>query len=141
MNWLEQDMSRTEQTWKIVMMHRPPYEGQISSGNGLVHRYVPRIMDNTKVDLVISGHDHLYSRSLPVQKGQIADEGTTYLIAGSASSKFYDAYGGGIAPLADVLFDDNVHTYTTLAVRGNKMHIETRAINGKLVDRHTITAR
>jgi hypothetical protein len=42
---------------------------------------------------------------------------------------------------AEVLFDNNLHTFTTLAVRGGSMHILTRTLDGKVVDDAVITPR
>ncbi len=121
MTWLLSDMTASTKTWKLVMLHRPPYNGNPESGNGRVMKYLPQLVDEAGIDLVISGHDHMYSRSLPLLAGQPNPAGATYLIAGSDSAKYYDNNGSGIARFADVLFDDNVNTYTTLQIRGGEL--------------------
>ncbi|MBY6034106.1 phosphodiester glycosidase family protein [Marinobacter daepoensis] len=141
MNWLRQDMQASDQTWKIVMVHRPPYNGNAASGNGRVMEYLPPVVDELGVDLVLSGHDHMYSRSVPLSGGQPHPQGATYLIAGSDSAKYYDNNGGGIALVADVLFDDNVNTYTTLEIIGDRMHVLTRTLDGTVVDDAYLTTR
>ncbi|MCE7507125.1 phosphodiester glycosidase family protein [Alloalcanivorax xenomutans] len=141
MDWLRADMSASDQTWKIVMIHRPPYNGNPASGNGRVMQYLPPLVDELGIDLVLSGHDHMYSRSVPMAGGQPHPAGATYLIAGSDSAKYYDNNGGGIAKFADVLFDDNVNTYTTLQIDGENMHVLTRTLDGTVVDDTIITPR
>ncbi|KAF0808762.1 metallophosphoesterase [Alcanivorax sp. S71-1-4] len=141
MNWLRADMDASDKTWKIVMIHRPPYNGNPASGNGRVMQYLPPVVDAAGIDLVLSGHDHMYSRSLPLLAGQPNPTGATYLIAGSDSAKYYDNNGGGIARFADVLFDDNVNTYTTLQIDGAQMHVLTRTLNGTVVDDIVLTPR
>ncbi len=141
MNWLEDDMASSDQTWKVLMLHRPPYEGNKDSGNEWSKRYVPSAVDRAGIDLVVAGHDHMYSRSVTMAGDRPNPSGATYLIAGSASMKFYDADFGGIVPFADVLYDENVHTYTTLHIQGEQMEVQTRNMNGQLIDRVTLTTR
>lgn len=141
MDWLRRDMNASDATWKILMVHRPPYNGNAASGNGRCQAYIPAVVDETGIDLVLSGHDHMYSRSLPLTAGKPAPGGATYLIAGSDSAKYYDNNGGGIALIADVLFDDNVNTYTTLDIQGEAMHVLTRTLDGTVVDDVTLHPR
>jgi hypothetical protein len=95
-------------------------------------------VDAAGIDLVIAGHDHMYARTAPLRGGQRHSGGATYLIAGSDSAKFYDNNGSGIASLAEVLYDDNRQTFTTLAIRGNVLHVLTRAMDGTVVDDATL---
>ncbi|EGR2830745.1 metallophosphoesterase [Vibrio cholerae] len=136
--WLEEDMMKTDKKWKILMLHRPIYEANRNSGNGLVKKYLENVIDKLDLDLVISGHDHIYARSFPVKYGKISGSGTTYIVAGSASAKFYDSYDGGISPLSEVLYDENIHVYSVLSVNKNDIQIETRNIKGYLIDSKTI---
>jgi methionine-rich copper-binding protein CopC len=138
MSWLERDMRNSSKTWKIVMLHRPPYNGNPASGNERSQKYLPPVVDAAGIDLVIAGHDHMYARTAPLRGGQRHSGGATYLIAGSDSAKFYDNNGSGIASLAEVLYDDNRQTFTTLAIRGNVLHVLTRAMDGTVVDDATL---
>ena len=141
MDWLRRDMNASDATWKVLMVHRPPYNGNAASGNGRSLAYIPPVVDETGIDLVLSGHDHMYSRSLPLSGGKPTPGGATYLIAGSDSAKYYDNNGGGIALVADVLFDDNVNTYTTLDIQGDDLHVLTRTLDGTVVDDVTLQPR
>jgi len=141
MDWLRRDMAASDATWKILMVHRPPYNGNAASGNGRSQAYIPAVVDEVGIDLVLSGHDHMYSRSLPLRGGKPTPGAATYLIAGSDSAKYYDNNGGGIALFADVLFDDNVNTYTTLDIQGDDLHVLTRTLDGTVVDDVTLQPR
>ncbi|USD33539.1 MULTISPECIES: phosphodiester glycosidase family protein [Vibrio] len=138
-DWLVNDMQASDKPWKLVMLHRPPYNANPNSGNDMVNQYLPQAADTAGVDLVLSGHDHIYSRSVAVEGGKPNAAGVNYLIAGSASMKFYDAGQDGIVPIADVLYDDDVHTFTTLHIQGEELTIESRNINGVLIDSKVLT--
>ena len=45
------------------------------------------VFDKHKVDLVISGHDHEYSRTKPLSNGVEASNGTIYLDLGNSGNK------------------------------------------------------
>lgn len=72
LRWLEQDLAQTRQPWIIVLFHQPPYtKGTHDSDNprdsrGRMQRTrenIAPILDRHGVDLVMSGHSHVYERS------------------------------------------------------------------------------
>ncbi|WP_397535855.1 phosphodiester glycosidase family protein [Roseateles sp.] len=142
MDWLVQDMQASKQPWKLLMIHRPPYAGNADSGNGFSKRFLPEAVDRAGIDLVISGHDHQYARSKPLTAGKPDGKGAIYLIAGSASAKFYNASSrDGMPQVAELLYDEDLQTYTTLHIVGGEMRLLTRNIYGKLVDQATLRPR
>ena len=66
--WLEQDLAATTQDWLIATWHHPPYSrgthDSDTEGNLIDMRedIVP-ILESGGVDLVMTGHSHLYERS------------------------------------------------------------------------------
>lgn len=48
--------------WRILAEHYPAYSGAKNSGSS-VGQYLPRIAADYGIDLVLTGHDHVYSRS------------------------------------------------------------------------------
>ncbi len=48
--------------WRIIAEHYPAYSGAKNSGSS-VGQYLPRIAADYQIDLVLTGHDHVYSRS------------------------------------------------------------------------------
>lgn len=74
LNWLKEDLKATKQDWKVVYFHYPVYtKGTYDSDvNGEIIKlrdYLTRVFDEYGVDLVMSGHSHVYERSRPL-KGQ-----------------------------------------------------------------------
>lgn len=95
--WLETDLaaatSDPDIDWIIAMMHHSAYSsskhGQIKV---VLDNFVP-LFDEYGVDLVFSGHDHDYERSLPIRNDEVvpAGQGTVYIVAGSFFSPPYSA--------------------------------------------------
>lgn len=70
--WLKKDLAKNKKPWTIVAFHHPPYtDGSHSSNNphdsngrlkDMRENFTP-IFDKYDVDLVMSGHSHVYERS------------------------------------------------------------------------------
>lgn len=76
LNWLKKDLAANKQDWTVVYFHYPPYtKGSYDSDNNtgfnlplfkLRNLLVP-IFDEYQVDLVLTGHSHIYERSKPLK--------------------------------------------------------------------------
>ncbi len=73
LTWLDQDLKKTNRIWKIILMHIPNINPGMTStttqsrGNCLFTnperaKLLHNIFKTNKVDLVINGHSHTYSR-------------------------------------------------------------------------------
>ncbi|WP_404459838.1 phosphodiester glycosidase family protein [Sutcliffiella horikoshii] len=133
--WLKEDMADTEKKWKIVMYHRSPYFSNPQSGSGNVQEVFPKAFDEIGVDLAISGHDHAYVRTQPMKNGEANDDGTTYVIAGSAGGKFYAAVP---QPYMDVIFEEKTQVYSNISVTQNGITITAKTRDGRTIDEHMI---
>lgn len=89
--WLEADLAATTQPWKIAVFHRSPYSAGGEHGSDFAVRtaFGP-VFDRYHVDLVLSGHEHDYERSIPIR--ETADGGpTVYVVAGGGGAPLYPA--------------------------------------------------
>lgn len=80
--------------WRIVLMHNSIY-GAGGGEPNLVNlwRFYAPVFDNYKIDLVLSGHDHVHCRTFPLNNNKIVGdgEGVVYLSEDSASGSKYSA--------------------------------------------------
>jgi 3',5'-cyclic AMP phosphodiesterase CpdA len=60
--WLEQDLAKTQQRWKIVFGHHPMYTNSLRGPQQWIRRAYAKIFTDHQVDLVITGHEHQYER-------------------------------------------------------------------------------
>jgi hypothetical protein len=78
--WLKKDLEATAQKWTIVYFHHPPYtKGSHDSDTevesiGMRKNILP-LLEEHGVDLVFSGHSHVYERSF-LLKGHFGNEST-----------------------------------------------------------------
>ena len=129
-------------TWKIVMFHHDIYgAGPLLASDSSVRTDLRTalypVMDTYKIDLVLTGHDHLYTRThfmkndIP-QLDQFYDEneavihptGTVYFTLNSASgSKYLDP--AGTYNYAAVISQNKVPSFSRLSVNNNQLTIDT----------------
>jgi 3',5'-cyclic AMP phosphodiesterase CpdA len=130
-NWLYNDMSNSTAFWKILLMHRSLYSAgkNINKPSTIVMRntLLP-LIDKLGIDLVLSGHDHMYLRTAPL-RGERRVENVACV---------HESFGGG-----DVLFAvDPAGTYYAMpSTAGVKRYnINQNAIDPILSSAETIAS-
>jgi 3',5'-cyclic AMP phosphodiesterase CpdA len=74
--WLDEALAASAATWRVVCLHHPVWSsGRHGPTPGLVERLAP-VLASHDVDLTLSGHDHHYERTRPI-------DGVTYVITGA----------------------------------------------------------
>ena len=76
--WLDEVLDDSDATWKIVALHHPPYSSGYQGSSLEARRLVSPIVERHGVQLVLSGHEHDYERSVPI-------DGVTYIVSGAGS--------------------------------------------------------
>ena len=102
--WLDEILTEEKDyEFIIVSMHKSLY-GDIKQDSA-IKKIAPifiKVFDKYKVDLVISGHDHEYSRTKPLKNNEENDNGTIYLDLGSSGDKRRNT---GESVKSDVIYD------------------------------------
>jgi acid phosphatase type 7 len=131
LNWLINDLKANKQDWTIVFFHYPPYtkgsydsDAKNSDANynnrynipllNLRKLLVP-IFDSYKVDLVLTGHSHVYERSKPlIGHTGTSDTFDSKIHNPSSSSGKYNGEDNS----CPYLFDTNFQNGTVYVVNG-----------------------
>lgn len=134
--WLRKDLKETDKKWKIALFHRGPY-GSIYDTAEIRELWAP-VLEENGVDLVLNGHDHVYLRTHPMKNKQIAPDGqgTTYVVAGSSGPKFYPLTKRDWQLVTD---DEPIQMYSSIVMSGDELTMETKTVNGRVVDTFTLT--
>ena len=123
--WLTETLAASEAHWKIVATHHPPYSaGHRGSDGPSRDAFVP-IFEQYGVDLVLSGHDHDYQRSKPIN-------GITYVVSGG---------GGKIRPTSADEFTAiswSVHHFVELKVYDDHIIGQAYDQDGRIFDDFTL---
>jgi predicted phosphodiesterase len=134
--WLEADLAAARKHKAraiIVMTHDGPYSRGEHGGNVLAReRYVP-ILARHRVDLVLSGHDHIY------QRGEI--NGLRYMVSGGGGAPLYGIRCGTAGRPKCTVEDGMVavareHHYAVVTV-GKELELCVRRPDGTLLEKCT----
>lgn len=122
--------------WTIAVIHQPPYtQGKLNSIAQQIRDELTGPFADAGIDLVLSGHNHSYTRSHPI-------DGVTYVAANSSTgSKFYDLEGPAKDTTA-VWNQDFTPDYTIVTVGPDELKVSTRDVGTKkVVDEFVINHR
>ena len=142
-SWLEQDLAATQQRWTIVFCHHPPYSPR--RDEVAVRGIFSDAFERNDVDLVLTGHDHIYARSLPLKDGvalagagpdYVDPPGPIYVITGGGGK---DLYQTGDSPLFPVAV--SLHHLVRIDIAGDTLTLTAVDMAGAVVDRISITKR
>lgn len=141
--WLKSVMSKTDKDFKIVLMHRSPYASNYDEP--YIRDYWPSVFEEAKVDLVLSGHDHVYASTTMLGKEKTTtDKGVTYVVGGACGQKYYNANNISSRYWLDVVYDEDVPVYTTIKIKDGALKLESYALKGTeevLINTITINAK
>jgi 3',5'-cyclic AMP phosphodiesterase CpdA len=117
--WIERQLTRSKTAWQIAAFHQPPYScSRHGSTTEVVDFWVPMFRKHG-VDLVLSGHDHLYQRFED-------DRGAAYVVTGGGGT-FLDGVGEcpDSLPPREAAVEYEHHF---VAIRASKTVLRARAI-------------
>ncbi|MCL2604840.1 MAG: metallophosphoesterase [Defluviitaleaceae bacterium] len=141
--------------WKIILMHHGVYTVSYNSVHGY-EKLMP-FYDEYGIDLVLSGHNHVYARSKPIRNYQPAKkgQGTVHITGGTVSGNC--AWGGYIykpdrqipeknglpmkeamdfLSLTDLVDDQNKNIYQIITINDNGINITALRAHDNTVMKH-----
>jgi predicted phosphodiesterase len=130
--WMDNTLKDAREQWKIVYFHHPLYSNGDRHGSNIELRVrIEPLLVKYGVDVVLSGHDHIYERLKP-------QKGITYFVAGSGGM----LRKGGITPssLTAAGFADD-QAFMLMEVDGGQLHFQAISRTGKIIDSGTIYDR
>ena len=125
LQWLETTLQESREAWKISYFHHPLYSnaGRHGASIDLRVRLEPLLM-KYGVNVVFSGHDHVYERLEP-------QNGITYFVCGSGGK----LRKGDLVPSATTAAGfDGDQVFTLVEVDAAELHFETISRAGATVD-------
>jgi hypothetical protein len=132
LSWIEKELRGSDNKWKIPYFHHPLYSSAERHGSELALRETlePLFVKNG-VDVVFTGHDHVYERVKPQQ-------GVAYFVVGS-SAKLRE---GDLAKseITAAGFDDG-YAFLLCEIEGDVLHFQAVSDSGKTIDFGNIAAR
>jgi len=124
--WLEDELAKDTSDWKICFFHHPPYSSAGKHGSDKqLREVVEPIFVKYGVNLVLTGHDHVYERIKP-QKG-------IYYFVSGAGGKLRSGDVKSASPLTAKGYDRDLH-FMLFEVAGNQIYFQAISRTGETVD-------
>lgn len=137
--WLAEDLKASQKKWKLVFMHRAPYNNKTEGNSTIQQAFVP-IFDRFHADVVFTAHDHVYAHTYPMYAGEAVKnpaQGTFYVATGRSGSKTYTT---SIEREWNNFFYNPLDepNYLTVEVQGGQLTIRAFHQSGGLIDEWSI---
>lgn len=124
--WLEDELAASTARWKVAVMHHAPYSSSAKRGSNVeLREVVEPLFIKHGVQLVLTGHDHLYERTHP-------QSGVTFVVTG-AGAKLSDIGRSDFTAAAE-----RVLQFMMIEVDGELMTIRAIDTTGTVFDSVTI---
>jgi len=132
--WLEKLLSDNPNRWTVVSFHHPLYSSCKDREDRETRDAFLPLFDKYHVDLVLTGHDHVYSRSYKLKNGiKVKDneQGTVYVVSVSGP-KMYEVG----SQHADIMrkIGGNIQLFQVISVDGNALKYQSFTATDSLYD-------
>jgi len=132
LQWLDSELQKSKEEWKIAYFHHPLYSSGGTHGSEYdLRKLLEPLFTKYSVNVVFSGHDHIYERIKP-------QKGVFYFVAGS----------GGALRRGDLTHTeltakgyDQDCTFMLVEIEGDAMYFQTLNRTGETVDSGTVERR
>lgn len=113
----------TNRPWRIVFMHKSVYNRSLSGFVEEAENYFMRLFDELEIDLVLTGHLHMYKNAGKFFAQKKSERGTHYVLCGRSGDHRYNR---------------EPESYLALKVRADSIAVTCRAVTGEIRDQFTL---
>ncbi|MBN2583253.1 MAG: metallophosphoesterase [Planctomycetes bacterium] len=130
LKWLDADLAAAKADWIIVAYHEPTYN-VAGRGSTWGREDVLPVLEKHEVDLVLSGHAHVYERVRPI--GPAGRKPIIHITSGGGGGPSYS-----VSPSPIVVTNYSGLHYCVFEIEGNRLRMTARTPEGKDLDRFTL---
>jgi predicted phosphodiesterase len=126
--WLEEQLAASVARWKVALVHQPGYSSGKHGSSVEVRDAVQPLFVRYGVDVVFTGHDHHYERTVP-------QDGVVWIVSG-AGAKLTRVDGADFTAHAESTLQ-----FMLVRIDGDTMDIQALTTDGSVIDQVTLQAR
>jgi hypothetical protein len=146
--WLERTLEQNPNHWTVVTFHHPMYSPASDRDNIELRQMWKPLFDKYRVDLILSGHDHTYSRTGLVDTSNLQNVPTGYQqaydpkigtvnVVSVSGPKLYEITKGKYAKT----FAENTQLYQIIDIDGDNLRFRAFTATGDLYDEFLLQKR
>jgi len=139
--WLDQVLTQAGPRWKVLFFHEPMYtHGKYENAKKLIDS-IGSLIDRHQVELILSGHDHMYERTYPMRGGEAAldGRGTVYVTTAAGGAGLYRQRPQRPSYMA--AYDDSQHSFTVVDVTQDWLDVRQIGEDDQPIDETYIARR
>ena len=146
--WLRRVLKSNPNRWTIVTFHHPVFSPGSDRDNPEIRELWKPLLDEFKVDLVLSGHDHAYARTGSIdfenvknipegyEKAYDASIGTVYVVSVSGPKMYQITKGAFAKSMAE-----NTQLYQIIDINNSRLRFRAFKATGELHDEFLLQKR
>ena len=146
--WLEKVLEQNPNDWTVITFHHPLYSPASSRDNLELRQVWKPLFDKYRVDLILSGHDHAYSRTGLVDTSSLKNIPTGYEQAYDPEIGTVNVVSVSGPKLYEITKDKYAKTlieskqlYQIIDIEGNELRFRSFDATGKLHDEFVLRKR
>lgn len=134
--WMRQVFADCPYTWRFAAFHHPPYTGGKYAPDAVIQEALVPVFEEVGIDVVFNGHDHNYQRTYPLRGGEVVEpgEGVVYVVTGAGGARLYAAKPTEQRPAYIAALNDEVHSFTHVAIFGRELQLRQISADGEVLD-------
>lgn len=126
LDWVQRQLSESNAKWKIPYFHHPLYsDGRFHGPDLDLRKLLMPIFEKYGVNVVLSGHEHLYERFKP-------EDGIYFFIVGNSGELRYGNLRQGSQIMAKGF--DTDRSFMLVEISGDKFYFQTISRTGETID-------
>lgn len=138
--WLRRAFGASDARWKIAYWHHPYYTNSthLPEEAAALKAAIAPIIEETGVDLVFCGHNHLYERTAPMRADRVMPEGqgVVYITTGAGGATRY-AIGEKPQECIRVAYDQR-YSFSQVEVTPTRLELKQIDERGTVIDAYVI---
>jgi hypothetical protein len=130
LNWLQADLTSTDQEWKFIFYHQAIYSsGPHGDESGIIAKrsVLGPIFSANHVDVVFNGHDHDYERTQPI-------DGVVYVVSGGGGASLYQ-----VVPQSFSAYAESTYHAVYVTLDGYTLTLQAVKPDGSVFDSLVLT--
>ena len=131
-SWLQQQLSGSSSDWKICFFHHPLHsDGQFHGADVDLRDRIEPILEKNGVNVVLSGHDHVYERIAP-------QHGISYFVIGNSGQlRFHN-----LRPSSQMMkgYDEDCG-FALFEIAGDELYFQIVSRKGETIDSGEISRK
>lgn len=140
--WLDGILKNNPNKWTIVMYHYPIYSASSGRDNQQWREAIKPVLERHKVDMVLQGHDHVYTRghdNPPPGMNVLKKQHSIVYVVSVSGGKMYElrADWKDYNATRDSK-GENIQLFQVISIDGNKLTLKSFTATGKLYDAFSI---